>query len=95
MLKIYVYIYIYIILYIIHAIIKLYRENFFNSSLSCGDRTPVAGTPPPMEILFRASLPWRPKVREEDIEVFLQAERFVSSAICHCKFQFRISDFEH
>ncbi|MFH4974115.1 hypothetical protein AB6A40_000824 [Gnathostoma spinigerum] len=42
---------------------------------SSGDRTPIAGTPPPMEILFHSSLPWKPKVRGEDIEAFLQHER--------------------
>uniref|UniRef100_F1KTD6 Protein FAM40B n=1 Tax=Ascaris suum TaxID=6253 RepID=F1KTD6_ASCSU len=51
------------------------RPNPLLSISSSGERTPIAGTPPPMEILFRSSLPWKPKVREEDIEAFLQHER--------------------
>ncbi|VDN04503.1 unnamed protein product [Thelazia callipaeda] len=58
----------------------------YTSTLSCnpsrpnpssyfGDHTPVAGTPPPIDILFRTSLPWKSKVREEDIAAFLQSER--------------------
>lgn len=51
------------------------RLNPLLNGANSGDRTPIAGTPPPMEILFRSSLPWQPKVREEDVEAFLQHER--------------------
>ncbi|KAL3995626.1 hypothetical protein ACH3XW_26620 [Acanthocheilonema viteae] len=51
------------------------RPNPLMQSSCTGDHTPVAGTPPPMDILFRTSLPWNSKVREEDIETFLQCER--------------------
>lgn len=63
-------------------IFRLYRNvsKVFSIS-SSGERTPIAGTPPPMEILFRSSLPWKPKVREEDIEAFLQHERYSSGVL--------------
>ncbi|VDN86510.1 unnamed protein product, partial [Brugia pahangi] len=54
---------------------KLSRPNPLMRSSHTDDHTPVAGTPPPIDILFRTSLPWNSKVREEDIEAFLQCER--------------------
>ncbi|VDK70322.1 unnamed protein product, partial [Onchocerca ochengi] len=54
---------------------KLNRPSPLMRSSYTGDYTPVAGTPPPIDILFRTSLPWNSKVREEDIETFLQCER--------------------
>ncbi|KAM3718198.1 Striatin-interacting protein [Dirofilaria immitis] len=54
---------------------KLSRPNPLMRNSYIGDHTPVAGTPPPIDILFRTSLPWNSKIREEDIEAFLQCER--------------------
>ncbi|CAG9529784.1 unnamed protein product [Cercopithifilaria johnstoni] len=58
-----------------HMKSKLSRPNPLMQTSYAGDHTPVASTPPPMDILFRTSLPWNSKVREEDIETFLQCER--------------------
>ncbi|VDK81481.1 unnamed protein product [Litomosoides sigmodontis] len=58
-----------------HMKSKLSRPNPLMESSYTGDHTPVAVTPPPLDILFRTSLPWSSKVREEDIEAFLQYER--------------------
>lgn len=46
-------------------------------STQYGDRTPTAVTPPVMDI-SRNVLPWKSKVREEEIEEFLQNERFIT-----------------
>uniref|UniRef100_A0A915Q113 Far11/STRP C-terminal domain-containing protein n=1 Tax=Setaria digitata TaxID=48799 RepID=A0A915Q113_9BILA len=58
-----------------HTLNKWSRPNPLMRSSYGGDHTPIASTPPPMDILFRTSLPWNSKVREEDIETFLQCER--------------------
>ncbi|EFO21343.2 FAM40A protein [Loa loa] len=58
-----------------HMRSRLDRPNPLMRSSYTGDHTPVASTPPPMDILFRTSLPWNSKVRDEDIETFLQCER--------------------
>ncbi|VDM70847.1 unnamed protein product [Strongylus vulgaris] len=44
--------------------------------VSSGDRTPRAGSPMPREPPKR-SLPWKSKVSKQEIEAFLQQERFV------------------
>ncbi len=52
-------------------------------STSSGERTPIAGSPTPEDhaSILRLRLPWQPKVREADIEAFLEGERYGNRGI--------------
>ncbi|TMS35403.1 hypothetical protein L596_002814 [Steinernema carpocapsae] len=41
-----------------------------NEATTSGDQTPIAGTPPPFEPAKKRKLPWKPKIREENIREY-------------------------